>query len=76
MGAKYKSVVVVFNVDKVAKNVSVPELKGRKLALHNVQRKSSDPVVQGAQFDAASGTVSVPARTTAVFVQNGVGPGE
>jgi pullulanase/glycogen debranching enzyme len=75
-GAKYKSVVVVFNVDKVAKNVSVPELKGRKLALHKVQRNSSDQVVRGADFDAASGTVSVPARTTAVFVQNGVGSGE
>jgi pullulanase/glycogen debranching enzyme len=75
-GARYKSVVVVFNVDKVAKNISVPELKGRKLALHKVQRKSSDPVVRGADFDDATGTVSVPARTTAVFVQNGVGSGE
>jgi pullulanase/glycogen debranching enzyme len=75
-GAKYKSVVVVFNVDKVAHDVGVAELKGRKLALHRVQRESRDPVVRGASFDAANGAFSVPARTAAVFVQNGAGPAE
>ena len=40
--------------------------------LHPVQEAGSDPVVQGATFDNESGTVNVPARTTAVFWENDV----
>jgi pullulanase/glycogen debranching enzyme len=69
-GAQYKSVVVVFNVDKAAKTVAVPELKGRKLMLHRIQRNGSDEVVKASSFDGGSGSFSIPARTTAVFVQN------
>ncbi|MGJ7914043.1 pullulanase-type alpha-1,6-glucosidase [Massilia sp. LXY-6] len=69
-GAQYKSVVVVFNVDKAAKTIAVPELKGRKLQLHRIQRNGSDEVVKASSFDAASGSFGIPARTTAVFVQN------
>jgi hypothetical protein len=63
-------VVVVFNVDKVAKTIAVPELKGRKLQLHRIQRNGSDEVVKASSFDRNSGSISIPARTTAVFVQN------
>lgn len=69
-GAQYKGVVVVFNVDKVAKTIAVPALKGRKLQLHRIQRNGSDEVVKASAFDSASGGFSIPARTTAVFVQN------
>ena len=68
-GAQYKSVVVLFNVDKVAKSIAIPALKGRALQLHRIQRNGSDDVVKAAGYDGASGTFSVPARTTAVFVQ-------
>ena len=69
-GAQYKAVVVLFNVDKVAKSVAVPELKGRKLQLHRIQRNGADEVVKSSSFDGASGGFTIPARTTAVFVQN------
>jgi len=68
--AQYKSVVVVFNVDKVAKTIAVPELKGRKLMLHRIQRNGSDEVVKASAFEPGSGSFRVPARTTAVFVQD------
>ncbi|MCS0583650.1 pullulanase-type alpha-1,6-glucosidase [Massilia pinisoli] len=69
-GAKYKAVVVVFNVDKVAKTIAIPELKGRKLQLHRAQRNGSDDVVKASGYDPAGGTFAIPARTAAVFVQN------
>jgi pullulanase/glycogen debranching enzyme len=69
-GAQYKGVVVVFNVDKVAKTIAVPELKGRKLQLHRIQRNGADEVVKASSFAPGSGVFSIPARTTAVFVQN------
>ncbi|HEX8614249.1 MAG TPA: pullulanase-type alpha-1,6-glucosidase [Telluria sp.] len=71
-GAKYGSVVTFFNVDKVAKSITIDELKGRKLALHKVQRKSdNDRLAKMATYERASGTFSIPPRTTAVFVENG-----
>jgi pullulanase len=69
-GAKYKRVVVVFNVDKAARELAVPDLKGAKLSLHPIQRGGSDDVVKAARFEAGSGTFAVPARTAAVFVQH------
>jgi len=69
-GAKYKAVVVVFNVDKVQKTIAIPELKGRKLQLHRAQRNGSDDVVKASAFDPAGATFAIPARTAAVFVQN------
>jgi len=67
--AKYKKVVVLFNVDKAQNTVAIPELRGRKLKLHQIQRFGSDEVVKASSFDAATGSFTVPARTTAVFVQ-------
>jgi pullulanase/glycogen debranching enzyme len=69
-GAQYKGVVVVFNVDKVAKTIAVPALRGRKLQLHRIQRNGSDEVVKASNYASASGSFSIPARSTAVFVQN------
>jgi hypothetical protein len=69
-GAQYKAVVVVFNVDKVGKTIAIPELQGRKLQLHRIQRNGSDDVVKASAFDRNSGTFAIPARTAAVFVQH------
>ena len=38
------------------------------VALHPVQAASADTVVRGATFDAVAGSFTIPARTTAVFV--------
>jgi len=69
-GANYARVVVLFNVDKVAKTIAIPELAGKALSLHGIQRGGADEVVKGARYDAASGSFIVPPRTTAVFVQS------
>jgi len=69
-GAKYKEVVVVFNVDKVAKSVAIPELAGRRLQLHPIQRQGVDAVVKASAYDARTGGFTIPARTAAVFVQH------
>ena len=71
--AKYRSVVVLFNVDKEAKTIAIPALKGLKLKLHKLQRKSDDPVVKTSSYLDASGSFTIPARTTAVFVEGGGG---
>ncbi len=69
-GAKYASVVVVFNVDKVAKSISVDALKGKTLQLHPIQAASNaDPVAKTATFTSASGTITIPARSTVVLVE-------
>jgi len=70
-GARYKSVVTLFNVDKVAKTVLLPELRGRKLKVHKVQLKSeADRLARTAQYEAATGSFTIPPRTTVVFVEN------
>lgn len=68
--AKYKSVVVLFNVDKVARTVSVPELAGRKLALHEIQRKAAGgrEALIGT-YSSAGGSFTIAPRATAVFVE-------
>jgi len=68
-GAGYARVVVLLNVDKTVKTFAIPELKGKKLALHSIQRRGSDEVVKAADYDRDSASFSVPARTVAVFVQ-------
>jgi len=47
----------------------VADLKGANVRLHPVQANSADRVVRSSSFDAGTGTFTVPARTTAVFVQ-------
>lgn len=68
--AKYQSVVVFFNVDKVAKTLTVDSLKGKFLALHPYQLFSiSDPMPRQAQYNRSTGSFTIPARTTVVFVE-------
>lgn len=64
----YAMVVVVFNATDEAQNVVQPDWAGQAFELHPVLVNSHDPIVTASVFDSASGTFSVPARTTAVFV--------
>lgn len=66
-GANYSHVVVAVNADITAHTVAVPSLSGTTYTLHPRQQTGADPVVQSATLD-ASGNVSVPARSVAVFV--------
>jgi pullulanase len=68
--ARYSQVAALFNVDKVAREVTVDELKGRTLTIHKTLQKSSgDPLAKTATFNSASGTFRIPPRTTVVFVE-------
>jgi len=66
-GAKYKSVAVFFNVTTSAKTLNLPELAGKTLRLHPIQAAGADARVKQAAF--ANGSVDLPARTVAVFVE-------
>jgi pullulanase-type alpha-1,6-glucosidase len=60
---------VVVNVTDQPIELAVPAATGRDLILHPILASSSDAVVTGSAFDAATGAFTVPARTTAVFVE-------
>jgi pullulanase/glycogen debranching enzyme len=62
-----RNVVVVFNTSATPVAQKVAGVSG--LVLSQVQANGSDPVVKGAAWDAGSSTLTVPARTVAVFVQ-------
>lgn len=64
-----KGVVVVFNSTNEAATHQLPGLSNADLSLSPVQAAGSDPIVKQTTWTAASGTVSVPARTVAVLVQ-------
>jgi pullulanase len=56
------------NATPDAQALTIGDLRGQKLKLHPVLRSSSDPVVRTSGFDCLTGTLTVPARTAAVFV--------
>lgn len=60
--------VVIFNATTEEITFTNEDLSGLGLQLHDLQANSVDEVVRGASFDAETGTFTVPARTTAVFV--------
>jgi alpha-1,6-glucosidase-like protein len=61
--------VIVVNATPQAQVFSDPAFKQQSLILHPVQLVSQDPVVRKSKFQKSSGTFTVPARTTAVFVE-------
>jgi pullulanase-type alpha-1,6-glucosidase len=71
-GANFQKLAYFVNVDKVAHNISADALKGQAFQLHPVHLapNAGDKRAAEAQFDATSGTVSIPARTAVVFVVN------
>ncbi|MBM7503255.1 pullulanase-type alpha-1,6-glucosidase [Agromyces aurantiacus] len=60
--------MVVFNASPEAITEQVDGLAGRDFALNAVQAGGADEVVKGTSWDAASGTLTIPARTAAVLV--------
>ncbi len=66
--AAVEELVTLFNPTDEPIVLTVTELIGADYELHPVLVGSADPVVTAASFDSASGTFTVPARTTAVFV--------
>ncbi|MEW9550819.1 pullulanase-type alpha-1,6-glucosidase [Nonomuraea sp. NPDC050783] len=65
---RWRSVAVVFNATPLERAQRIPALAGREVALHPVLAASADPVVRASAADRASGTLTVPGRTVAVFV--------
>ncbi len=65
----YEYIVVLFNANDEVQSFTDASLAERPLVLHPVQVESTDPVVRESTFDVATGAFSIPARTTAVFVQ-------
>ncbi|MEU8228997.1 pullulanase-type alpha-1,6-glucosidase [Actinoplanes sp. NPDC048967] len=60
---RWKSVTVIFNATPATATQTVPALKGATVVPHPLQHEPGS-------FDRATGTFTVPARTTAVFVQS------
>jgi pullulanase/glycogen debranching enzyme len=69
-GANFDELVYLINVDKTAKQLSLPTLAGHALELHPVQAAAgaADARARQASFDSATGSFNVPARTAVVFV--------
>jgi pullulanase len=65
----FNHVLVVFNATSSTVTFSNTALKGMHYHLHPVLRSSSDATVRTSTFNGQTGTVNVPALTTAVFVQ-------
>ncbi|MEV7006888.1 pullulanase-type alpha-1,6-glucosidase [Streptosporangium sp. NPDC051022] len=65
---RWRSVTVVFNATPGTRTQTVAELEGAEVELHPVQAACGDRVVKRSGFDPATGTLSVPGRTVAVFV--------
>ncbi len=62
-------VLVVLNARPQPVSEAVPALVGRDYVLSPVQQSGVDAVVRETAWDAATGTVTVPARTAAVLVE-------
>lgn len=61
-------IVTLFNAGIVDIEYTLADLAGSHTELHPILEESADPVVRTAAFDDGTGTFSVPARTTAVFL--------
>jgi pullulanase len=65
---RYQHIVVVFNATNAQVSFQDSTLIGLKLHLHPFQQDSTDPIVGQSSFNSQTGTLVVPALTTAVFV--------
>jgi len=61
--------VVLVNATPQAQSFGDPAFRRQALLLHPVQALSQDPVVRTSKFKSSTGTFTVPARTTAVFIE-------
>ncbi|WP_194762546.1 pullulanase-type alpha-1,6-glucosidase [Microbacterium sp. UFMG61] len=72
--AELDGALVVFNSSPSAVTQTVAGLAGRSFALTPAQANGADAVVKTTTWDAASGTVTVPARSVAVLVDEQAQP--
>ncbi|MEZ4861654.1 MAG: pullulanase-type alpha-1,6-glucosidase [Caldilineaceae bacterium] len=64
----HELIAVLFNATGATQSFTAASLQGTALRLHPALAHGADSIVQGASFDSQSGTFTIPARTTAVFV--------
>jgi pullulanase len=65
----YRRAIVLLNASDEPQTFAIGEVAGDYLWLHLVQDVSTDSTVTTSSYDKATGTFSVPARTTAVFME-------
>lgn len=68
LDSSYESITVVFNGSPNLQRLNVEGLVGKTMQLHPVQRRGTDPLVKFSRAR-TDGTLIVPGRTTAVFVE-------
>lgn len=66
---RYSDILVVFNATNQQVTFTDASLQGMHLRLHPVQRGSADPATQQSSFNSRTGSATVAALTTAVFVR-------
>jgi hypothetical protein len=64
-----RSIAVLFNASATEQAITVADAAHRPFRLHPVQAASTDETVATATFERSDGAFTVPARTTAVFVE-------
>ena len=62
-----EQIVVLVNANDAAQTFSDADFVGLDLALYAIQANGVDPLVKTSSFDPATGSFTVPGRTTAVF---------
>ncbi|XP_035548009.1 pullulanase 1, chloroplastic isoform X3 [Juglans regia] len=65
----YSYIVVIINACPTKVSFACPALRTRTLKLHPVQAMSTDELVKSSTYEASSGCLAVPPRTTVVFVE-------
>jgi pullulanase len=70
LDSRFRTILTLFNVDRIPKTITVPDCIGVALNLHPVLLGSfADPVVRESRYDRERGAFVIPPRTTAVFVE-------
>ena len=69
-GANFQELLYFINVDKVPQTLTLPQEAGKAYRLHPVHtaKAAADERPLSAQFDAATGRFTLPARTALVYV--------
>eukprot|EP00850_Spirogloea_muscicola_P008399 SM000044S16046 [mRNA] locus=s44:698015:706548:+ [translate_table: standard] len=65
----FRRIVTVWNARPDKLSLQLPPLRGMTLVLHPIQAAGTDDTVKSSTFDESTATISVPARTVAVFVE-------
>ncbi|WP_156760843.1 pullulanase-type alpha-1,6-glucosidase [Microbacterium karelineae] len=65
--------LVVFNASPEPVTITIDGLAGRDHRLSTAQQEGADAVVRETSYDAESGSVTIPARTVAVLVEDAAG---